>query len=126
MNDPNDISLWKLKNGSTVLAQVLKFIPGIKSQKVVRQALNGAIYVQQIGNGVQKAAVTIFVESQEELMAVDKCNAEGRFLNAYYKGTLYFGIIEDEEIEWEEQEPGKCYTAVLNYQISNAIKDGLV
>ena len=123
MNDPNDSYLWKLYNGSKILAQVLECVPCIKRHKVVHQALNGAMYVHQIGTGPRQLDLTVFVDSQEDLLSIDQCNADGKFLRVYYRGVSYFGVIEDEMPEWEAQELGKNYTGRMTFLVTNAIKD---
>ena len=122
MNDYDNCHTWKVRKGSTVLAQVLTFIPGIKSQKAVHQALNGAIYVQQIGGGVFEGSLTMFVESQSELLAIDKINADGEYITVIYRGNSYRGVIDEEKIEWEAQKPGQYYTAEVTFHISDIIK----
>lgn len=117
-----DVSTWKVTYNGEVLAQILKCIPGVESQKVMHKTLNGSVYVQQIGVGAKKAALTLFVESQQELMNVDECNAAGGRIAAYYAGTSYFGVIENEQISWEEQQPGNCYTGEVTMLVLKAVE----
>lgn len=123
MNDPNNAYLWKLSKGSQVLAQVLECVPHVKSQKVIHNALNGALYVQQIGMGSSQLDLTVLVENQEDLLEIDRCNAEGRVLSVYYRGTTYYGLINDEMPEAEANQPGKYYSVTMTFLVSLEVKD---
>lgn len=120
MNDPNDINLWKVKHDNEIIGEVLKLIPGIETQKVLHTALNGAVYVQQIGPGIKQLRLTIFVDSQDQLMKVEEANAGGGFISIQYRNKIYYGFITDDKIEWEEAKPGCCYTAdvTVNYTLA--------
>lgn len=120
-----EVDSWKLSREDRHLAQVLKCIPEIKSQKVVHRSLNNSVYVQQIGPGEKQLKLTIFVESQDEILAVDECNAGGVRLSVRYKDTTYAGIIDDELINWNEEQPGTYYTAEITFMVLRAVKDVL-
>lgn len=123
MKDPNDIHLWKLKSGDKILGQVLQCIPRKRSQKATHYALNGAVYIQQLGAGSQILELKLFVESQEDLLEIDRNNCTGGLLSVYYKGVLYVGVIDGEMPEVEEQEKGRNYIATINFIVTNAVED---
>lgn len=123
MNDPNDISLWKIKHEDRIIAQVLTCVPRKKSQKVVHRALNGLVYVQEIGDGTQLLFLSLFFDNQEDLLYLDECNTKGRFLSVRYRGNVYYGIIEDEMPSIETIIPGESYTMDVSFLVTLAVKD---
>lgn len=124
MNNPNDIELWKLKHGNVGLAQVLTCLPHIRSKKVIHHSLNGAPYLQQVGVGSTILDLTIFVESQDEILKIDKLNADGEVITVYYRGVTYHGFIEDEFPEWNPPiNDGQHYTGKMTISVIQSIPD---
>lgn len=119
----SDYTKWRLVNGDEFLAQVQTSVPTITGSKAIHKALNGAIYIQTLGSGSRKTAVTIGVFSQAQKYKVDEANNTGAFLSYWYEGKTYFGFIEDEEIEWETIKPGEVYVGSFTMLIDHIIED---
>ncbi len=123
MTNPQDIHNWKLMVGNEKLGQILSSIPSISGGKVIHTALNGAAYVQQIGEGVRENSIQVFCQSQAEKYRVDQLNDAGAFFSYYYNGATYFGFIKDPIITWNTTRPGECYTGSCTMIVDHVIED---
>lgn len=111
----SNIKNWKLSSGSTVLAQVLSFVPGIEQSKIVSKALDGTVHIQTIGAGTKYANISIF-SSREEMDLVNKAEADGAFVSAVYREKKYSGYIQSAP-SWEAVSRGEWYTATIKLLI---------
>lgn len=103
---------WKLRDGVKKLAAVQTFAKNIEQEKIITKALDGSIYIQTIGTGVQTADITIFAASRKERDAVNEAEAMGTLVNVLYRDTTYYGYIESAP-EWSPVIEGRRYTANL-------------
>lgn len=106
---------WKLSSGSTVLAQVLSFVPGIEQSKIVSKALDGTVHIQTIGEGTKYASVSIF-SSREEMNLINKAEADGAFVTVVYRDKKCSGYIESAP-SWNTVVPGEWYSASIKFLI---------
>lgn len=110
---------WKLTRNAVPIAQILTFVLGIDQTKVVSKSLDGAIYIQTIGQGVRYANVSIF-SSRQEMAAVNSAEADGAVVSCVYRDRRYLGYIEAAP-EWETVLPGEWYQASIKLLIEEEV-----
>lgn len=110
---------WKLSLEDVVLAQILKYLPGIEQNKVVTKALDGSFYIQTIGTGNPYADITIFA-SRLQMEAINQAEADGVYLTAVYRDHRVMGYIEAAPT-WTDEEPGEWYTATIKLLIAEEV-----
>lgn len=114
-----NVNDWKLSLEGVVLAQILKYIPGIEQNKVVTKALDGSFYIQTIGTGNPYADVTILA-SRLQMEAINQAEADGVYLTAVYREHTVMGYIETAP-SWTDEEPGEWYTTTIKLLIAEEV-----
>ena len=103
----SSIQTWKLTFNSTVISQVLTFLPNVEQAKVVSKALDGSIYIQTIGEGTLFSEVEI-LSTREEMTVVNELAASASLIAVTYRDFTYYGYI-NEDVSWDAIVPGEWY-----------------
>lgn len=114
-----NINDWKVKRDSTVLGQVLTFIPGLDQTKVVSKALDGTTYIQTIGTANPYSEIEILCDASQ-MRLVNAAEADGAVISAEYRGVRYFGYIE-EPPTWNAVMPGEWYKTSIKLLIQDEV-----
>lgn len=105
---------WHLDKDGTELARVLNFTPAAERAKVFTRLLDGSCLAQTIGDVTERAAVTLLVNSMEQLRAVNRAEAECALLTLRYRGTDYQGYLVDKP-KWTPVIRGSVYTGAVTF-----------
>lgn len=110
-----EVDYWKIMYNNTVLGQVLTLVNGRTPRKIIKQALDGSVYVQTIGTAGHKIDVTALC-TREELLLLNHNAAEANTIIVRYRGKQYYGFIE-ETPEVEPVRPGEWYNVSFSFLV---------
>ena len=114
-----NINDWKVKRDSTVMAQVLTFVPGLDQTNILSKALDGTVYIQTIGSANPYAEIEILCNAAQ-MRLVNSAEADGAVINAEYREVRYFGYIE-EPPTWNAVMPGEWYKTSIKLLIQDEV-----
>ena len=111
---------WTLKTSSGVeIASVMNFTPASDRTKILTRLYNGQYLAQTIGQVMQRPSVTLLVDSQDKLAAVNAAEAECAVLTLHYKDRDYTGYIVSPP-RWTPLERGSIYRATIEFAVIDA------
>ena len=115
----SSIQTWKLAFNSTAISQVLTFLPNIEQSKIVSKALDGALYIQTIGEGTHFSEVEI-LSTRDEKDVVNELAASASLIGVTYRDSTYYGYIE-EDVSWDAIIPGEWYKGSFKLLIESEV-----
>ena len=107
---------WKLSLDGVNIAQVMNFTAATERTKVLTRLYNGEYLAQTIGQTTQRPSITIRVDSQAELEAVNEAEATCAVLTLTYKDKIYTGYIVDKP-SWSPMIRGKVYKTTVEFAV---------
>lgn len=95
--------MTELKVDDYTIAKVLNAKKDLTAQKIVNTALDGSVYVQNVGNAITRYTLDIFCETKALRDMVDACcNNGARVTIVFSAQDTLDGFIEDDSISWKE------------------------
>lgn len=112
-----NVNEWKVRINDIPVAQILRFEKSIEQNKTVNKTLDGSIYIQTVGAGINYADVTVLCTRYERDI-FNSAEADGTLLYLTYRDNIYSGYIESPPT-WNTVYPGEWYSADIKLLIEN-------